>query len=127
MTTLEIQSNRLDDDTVVVALTGSADISGAAVLDRHLLSISARHPKHVVFDLSGLTFISSLAMGSLMHFRRGCLAWGGRISIAAANDIVEGALRHARLDLIVPIKPTVSSALAERQPESNPTSMKSGT
>ncbi len=112
MAELTVQSTTQPDGTIVVDLTGPADIAGVGVLDRQLLGLSAKHPKHVVFNLAGLTFISSICMGSLMQFRRGCVAWGGRVTFAAVNDPVITALRHARLDALIAIMPTVEAALA---------------
>ncbi|CAN5525378.1 hypothetical protein BH10PLA1_BH10PLA1_05680 [soil metagenome] len=99
-------------DGVVVTLVGMADMAGAGVLERQLTFLSAKHPRHVVFDLAGLTFISSLAMGVLMQFRRGCAIWGGRITLAAVHPTVAMALKHAALQSLLPMTPTVSDALA---------------
>lgn len=116
MADLQVQVAPQSDGAVVVTLVGMADMAGAGVLERQLTFLSAKHPRHVVFDLAGLTFISSLAMGVLMQFRRGCAIWGGRITLAAVHPTVAGALKHAALQSLLPMTATVSEALTTTAP-----------
>ena len=112
MSDLQVQVIPQTDGVFVVALVGSADIAGAAVLERHFLALSVKHPKHVVFDLAKVPFISSLAMGSLMAFRRGCATTGGRVTLAAVQPQVAGMFKHAGLDKLLPMAESVEAALA---------------
>ena len=114
MTDLSVQITTQPDGSVIVALVGLADIPGAAVLERQLMAVTVKHPKHVVFDLHGLTFLSSLSMGTIMSFRRGCVAWGGKLTLAGANAMIAGSLRHAGLDKLLPMTDSVEAALAVR-------------
>ena len=100
-----------DDSIAVVKLVGAADLAGAETFDHHLTLLSARRPGRVVFDLAGLTMISSICIGSLVAFRRGCEARGGRVALAAPNEFVGDALRRSRLDVIFPMHATVEAAL----------------
>ena len=112
MANLQVQVVTRTDGPVVVSLIGQADIAGASVLERHLTFLSASHPRFVVFDMSELAFISSLAMGTLMQFRRGSQSWGGTITLAAAQPAVAGMFKHAALDKLLPMMDSVESALA---------------
>jgi anti-anti-sigma factor len=79
-------------DGVVVVLRGEAGVAEAGALERLLLSLVARRPSSVIFDLSELLFISSLAMGVLVAFRRAVVRGGGRVYL---EPELHPALREA--------------------------------
>jgi len=60
----------LEPDRVVVKLIGLADSPSSVVLEREFLRLNALRAALVVFDLSQLTFISSLAIGLLARDSR---------------------------------------------------------
>jgi len=99
------------DDAVIVSLNGPGDLPGAAKLDSKLLALTAQHPSRVVFDLSGLTFISSIFMGSLIKFRQGIDRAKGKVVICGAPMIVLEALQRARLDQVFSFHPAVDDAV----------------
>jgi anti-anti-sigma factor len=111
MDPLTFQSTTQPDGTVVLALIGSADITAAAALERQVTLLCAKRPKHVVFDLSQLTFISSLCMGTLVTLARSCKGWQGRATLAAPQPTVAGMFRHARIDVLIPIVTSVEAAV----------------
>ena len=104
---------RTDGAATIVSLNGAADLNGAETLERALTPIAARHPRQVMFDLSGLTVIASLAIGHLIAFHRAVAAWNGTVAIAGASGVVADALRRCRLDQVFTFAPTVEAAIAE--------------
>lgn len=107
--TVEIIPN---SHTTIARLIGAADLNGSAELDRKLLGLSAQRPKVLIFDLSGLTFISSLAMGSLINVAHGLSTHGGKVAVAAARPMVAEALRRIRMESILPMYGNVEEATA---------------
>ena len=106
MSTLSVETRDQKDGTVVVVLDGAAGLGGAETLERELTFLSARKPPKVVFDLSKLTFISSMGIGVLVAFQRRVAGWKGTMQLANATDNVATALRRCRLDeLFVLIPP----------------------
>ena len=99
-----------DGTAVVLALVGSADVNGAHVLDQQLRKVIAQRPPLVVFDLSQMKYISSVGIGVLLNFRRHSEDWGGKVVLAAPNEMVDGILRQSRLDSVLPIVPSVALA-----------------
>jgi anti-anti-sigma factor len=82
----------------VVRIAGEAGFRLADQLTAALLSLSARRPKLVILDLSGLTFLCSLAMGVLVSFRRGVVRRGGRVRLGKTlQEPVREALDRAGL------------------------------
>jgi anti-anti-sigma factor len=66
-----------------VAITGKASFDQAEVISAQLLRIPLDAGKLVVLDLAELTFLSCLAMGALVEYRRGL--WRRGIEVRLAN------------------------------------------
>ena len=82
---------------LLVAIGGEASFDQAEVLSAQLLRISRDGYSLVVFDLAGLTFLSSLAMGALVEYRRGLCRRGVEIRLANVQAKVWLALESAGL------------------------------
>src|SRR5262245_44220643 len=82
----------------VVRLRGEAGVPEVSALQASLLPLVARRPGWVTFDLSELVFISSLAMGVLVDYRRGAVRAGARVCLAPdLHPTVREALDRAEL------------------------------
>jgi anti-anti-sigma factor len=93
--TVEVLDTR---EGAVVRLRGEAGVVEAGALEASLLPLVARRPACVTFDLSGLLFLSSLAMGVLSTFRRAAVRAGGRVCLAPdLRPAVREALERAEL------------------------------
>jgi anti-anti-sigma factor len=83
---------------VVIRLAGEASFRQADELTTALLCLSALRPPLFTLDLSGLGFVSSLAMGVLVSFRRAAVRAGCRVRLASAlQEPVRAALARAEL------------------------------
>ena len=99
------------NDAVIVRIQGELGITEVDRLRAYLLGFSAQHPALTVFDLSGLTFITSLAMGALVEYRRGVLRHGGQVRLAGLNPSLQEAFVHSGLGALMPIHETVDQAV----------------
>jgi anti-anti-sigma factor len=82
----------------VIHLKGEATFTQGRVLQSGLLALSACRPRRVTLDLSELTFLSSLALGVLVEFRRGVVRAGGCVRVAPnLHPQVREALEAAKL------------------------------
>jgi anti-anti-sigma factor len=100
-------------DALVAHLTGEASLATIDEMDRALEGLYAHEPKHLVLDLSGLTFISSHAMGQLVSLRQRVVEGNrGWVKAAGLNGHLRGAFHYARLDELFDITDTVDAALA---------------
>jgi anti-anti-sigma factor len=77
---------------LVIQIAGEAGVAQAGALAAALLRLSARRAPLVTLDLSRLSFLSSLALGALVSYRRGVVRAGGRVRLAAA---VQGPVRES--------------------------------
>ena len=82
---------------LTVALRGEAGFDQADVISAQLLRIPLDSYSLVVFDLAGLTFLSSLAMGALVAYRRGLCRRGVEVRLANVAAQVWLALESAGL------------------------------
>jgi len=96
--------------TVVVAAKGEAVVDLEPLVSA-LQTVGTRKPQNVVVDLSQLSFMSSLAMGVILAFRRNILAHGGKVRVAAVQPLVLDSFRRARLDKVFDLADSLESAL----------------
>jgi anti-anti-sigma factor len=101
-----------------VAIRGEAGFDQAEVLSAQLLRIPLDGASLVVFDLGGLTFLSSLAMGALVVYRRGLWRRGVEVRLANVQAQVWLALESAGLgklfepiDLLEPTSPVPNAGV----------------
>ena len=80
-----------------VAIRGEASFDQAEVISAQLLRIPLGAYSLVVLDLAGLTFLSSLAMGALVAYRRGLWRRGVELRLANVQAQVWLALETAGL------------------------------
>jgi anti-sigma B factor antagonist len=99
------------NEALVISLIGAGDLPGSQTLDKNMLALLAQRPTRVIFDLSELTFISSIFMGSLIRFRQTIGHVKGKVVICSATESVLDALRRARLDQVFEIYPTIDDAM----------------
>ena len=101
------------DGVTVLALIGMAELTSADVIDQKVTLVLARKPARVVVDLSQLTGISSICMGSLVRLKRGLdpRPNSPRVCMSGAQELVTLALRRARLDEFFPMYPTLEQAI----------------
>ena len=96
--------------TVVVNVIGEALVDLEPMVTT-LQSVADRHPAKVILDLHDLSFISSLAMGVMLAFRRGILANGGKLKVAAMQKLVLDSFKRARLDKVFEIVDSLEAAI----------------
>jgi anti-anti-sigma factor len=85
-------------EEVVIRLAGQAGVGQAGELAARLLPLSAIRPLCLTIDLSGLEFISCLAVGVLAEFRRWLARSDTRVYLAPpVQKQVRDALERAGL------------------------------
>jgi len=98
-------------EAIVVRIVGDAGLQSIDALQSHLNRLIAKRPPVVVFDLSELRFVSSLAMGAFVEFNRGMVRNGCDVRLAALQPLVFKVFQHAMLDTILEMRASVESAL----------------
>jgi anti-sigma B factor antagonist len=104
-----ISINVQSDDTAhVVEVRGELDINTRVELDAVLAELP-KPPMIVVLEFSGLSFVDSSGLKSLLNEHRRARAAGYEFAIAGALGPVREVFRITALDISLPLVPDVAS------------------
>lgn len=113
-------SSRHLADVVVAAPIGRIDHGAAQLFEQSLLPlVDAAASGHggVLLDFSGVDYISSVGLRTLMIAGKRMHAKGGTLAIASLRPIVAEIFAIARFDSLLRIFPGMREALAAMSPE----------
>jgi anti-anti-sigma factor len=85
------------DCGVLVRIEGEAGIVGLEKLQFAFARVIARRSRLAILDLSGLTSLSSLAIGQLVRLHRDLGRWDGRVKIARCPAVIREVLEVAKV------------------------------
>jgi anti-sigma B factor antagonist len=98
------------DGGIVVRLAGEIDLYNANDVAAALEEVADGDPARVVIDLTGVEFVDSTALGTLVAARQ--RLGGGRLVLAAPGPDVRRALEVSGLDQHFTLSDSVDAALA---------------
>lgn len=84
----------------LITLIGDASLAEIDRLALELRRVQSAHPQHVAIDLSGVKFIASLAIGTLVEFAGGVRTRHGRVALVGAQGMVLDAFMRLRMNTI---------------------------
>lgn len=96
---------------LVVALQGEVDLQTSPEARQVLLSAVAQ-ARPVLVDLSGVAYIDSSGVASLVEALQTARKSGQELMLAAVSEGAMRVLKLARLEQVFPIHPTLDEALA---------------
>jgi anti-sigma B factor antagonist len=108
----DVQTERVDDSTYVIALTGEVDLYTAPEFKQQLLDVIAKGAKDVVVDFTNTTFIDSTTLGVLVGGVKRLRAQDGRLSLVCSDRNITKIFEITGLDRVFTIHPTRDEALA---------------
>jgi anti-anti-sigma factor len=100
------------EDAVILRLSGQLREVGADQLREELDDLLEQGYSKIVFDLSELSFISSVGLGQMMRAFRAATSSDGYVRIVNPQPLVEEVFRFTKLHTLIAIFPTVEDALA---------------
>jgi anti-sigma B factor antagonist len=110
---LEIQTETLQPDIVVLKLTGRITIGrDCKELEWAVENLVREGRKKVVCDLSGVTTVDSTGIGIIVMSAGKLKKAGGELRIAGATAHVEEVLKMTNIDQIVALHATTAAAAA---------------
>jgi anti-anti-sigma factor len=101
------------DGYCVVCIDGEVDVAIAGLLTVDLENAIEECSRHLLIDLSAVTFMDSTALSALVAAHRHAIAAGGSVRLIAPNRRITTLLVSTHLDRLLPIHETVESARAE--------------
>ncbi|MBX3401976.1 MAG: STAS domain-containing protein [Phycisphaeraceae bacterium] len=93
----------------LVTLIGDASLAEVDRLSLELRRVQSSHPSRAAIDVSGVSFIASLAIGTLVEFASGVRTRHGRVALVGAQGMVLDAFQRLRMDALFTICPTAAA------------------
>ena len=93
------------DRSVVVTLMGDIDVTNAEQIDAYTRGALRAQERHLVFDLSAVTFMDSKGLYALMRASKALRAAGGDVKLRAPSTPAQLLLDIAGIDTsLLPIE-----------------------
>lgn len=105
-----ISQREIAQDTTVLSIEGDLDLASAPSLKWALADLQSGGRRHVVVDLSKVSFIDSTALGVLVGAQR-AMDQGVRLAVACDEENVLRIFELTGLDGMFEIVPTLEDAL----------------
>jgi anti-sigma B factor antagonist len=108
---ISIMTERLDEETIIIGVSGESDLYTAPRLKGELLRAISAGAVHVVVDLSRTAFIDSATLGVLLGALKRLRARGGDISLVLEDPNIRKIFEITTLDQVFPIVRSLPDAL----------------
>lgn len=110
---LDLAVQRIADDTAVLSLTGALTLgTGLKTVDTQILSLVENGVSNLVLDLSGVPYIDSAGLGTIIHTLGLVGHRGGRLRICGISERVGAMLKMTRTDAFLPVDANLAASLA---------------
>ena len=113
---MDCREKNLGDATLVTA-SGRIDLSNADSFRDSLSRALSTTTRALVLDFSGVDYISSAGLRSLMIVFKAGKAQGKSLAIAALKPLVKEIFSISRFDLVFPLFASVRDAIKAQAPE----------
>ena len=107
----DIKSERLNDDAVVIALSGEVDLYTAPEFKQQLLEVIGQGGKQVIVDFSETTFIDSTTLGVLVGGVKRLRTNEGQLSLVCSDRNITKIFEITGLDRVFQIHNTRAEAV----------------
>ena len=97
---------------LVVPLRGEIDLHVSRGIELALAGVTAKRAKHIVVDLTDVTFVDSSGLAVLIHAMQVVKEYGGELTLTGINNNVRSIFEMARLDQVFLIDPRDDELLA---------------
>jgi len=116
----DVKTDKVDDGTYVISLTGEVDLYTAPEFKQQLLNVIAEGGKDVVVDFTNTTFIDSTTLGVLVGGVKRLRAEDGRLSLVCSDRNITKIFEITGLNRVFTIYTTRDEALAKTGASSQP-------
>ncbi len=100
------------DRAAIVKLAGNAHMGVSNALQDQLVELIDENTPELVLDMTDLEFINSVGLGAIIAAHLRCRHHNGAVKIVSPRPAIEELLKVTRLTRILPVHPSVESALA---------------
>jgi anti-sigma B factor antagonist len=110
--TMQLTTEQINESTLRIALVGRMDVTGTLAIDQSFTVLAAARSAGVIVDLSGVVFLSSIGIRTLISSAKALASRGGRMVLFAPVPLVRKVLETAGIDRIIPIFDDLAAAVA---------------
>jgi anti-sigma B factor antagonist len=103
MGNFDVSDDRLEGDVRVLRIVGELDFDAAPMFKRRIVSQIDAGNRHLVIDLSEVSFIDSTAIGVLVGAIKRAHAAGGSLAVVCDNDDVRGIFEAVGIENVIPL------------------------
>lgn len=104
-------SARIEGDNTVVVVSGELDVFTAPKLDELLAESMESGAVNLIVDLTGVTFLDSTGLGSMVKGLKSAREKGGSLRVVAADDRIAKVFRITGLDQTMALSDSLSDLL----------------
>lgn len=98
-------------DGYILTPTGDVDLASSPVLRTEIAELQRRTPRRLVIDLSGVTYMDSSGVATLLEAMQIARKRGCRLVLCAIQPKVRAIFEIARLDMVFTIVDSTEAAL----------------
>jgi anti-sigma B factor antagonist len=101
-----------DNEFTILNLTGEVDLQHSPVLRKLLQEKIKARNSALIIDFSGVEYIDSSGLATLVEYRRDSRGYGGEFALINLNTRVRTIFELVRLNEIISIYPAMADARA---------------
>ena len=105
-------TERTEENIPVVSITGDIDLETSPQLREFLKPKSSKKTTLLVLDFSGVSYIDSSGLATLIEYFQAVQGFKGKLALASLSPRVKNVFEIVRLEQIFSLHPDVPSALA---------------
>ena len=107
----DVKTDKVDNDTYVISLTGEVDLYTAPEFKQQLLNVISEGGKDVIVDFTDTTFIDSTTLGVLVGGVKRLRPAGGSLALVCTDQNITKIFEITGLDRVFPIHGSRDEAL----------------
>lgn len=112
---------QIQSGVVLLEITGSIRIGrNCQEIEQAVKEMIRLQQTWAIFDLSGVSFIDSSAIGTFVKCLGELKKLGGGLRLSGVKGMVAGALKLTQIDRVIEVYPTASEASHGLPPVANP-------
>ena len=102
-------------DAAVIEIRGEVDLYTSPQVREAIVGVTRRRTPLVIVDLTGVDYMDSSGVATLVEGLQFCRGYGGAFRLAGLGETVRQVFRFAKLDTVFEIYPSAGEALAARK------------
>lgn len=105
--------NRVENGILIVAINGRLDAASAPVAEGEINKALEGEQNRLLFDLSGLEYLSSGGLRVILSAAKEIKRRGGKVALAALKQYVYEIFEVSGFTAMIPIKDSIDEGLKE--------------